>query len=237
MGCGCSCWCSCIRGSRGLAAGSHPPAILIMSYPWARKLAQASGGIGAGRKRCNGCARTVVCGNLRGRRLRNPDSCVPVDMIFGARPAIALSRVLIALAGKLVTTTDTVAVARFGCGFDCNEWHRISREKIPCGCRSREEGVERTVGDVACRANRAARSKLRASLCRLLSAVFRTRNKSQLFRFFRCARRKGEPMFSRSSCQCCSGMERKTLTILGSNWVPAQRRISSLAWAIGSARR
>jgi hypothetical protein len=147
MGCGCSCWCFCIWGSRGWPrAATRLPSALCLT-PGARKLTQASGGIGAGWKRCNGCARAVVCGNLRGRGLRNSDSCVPVDMIFGARPAIALSRVLIALAGKLVTTTDTVAVAGFGCGLDSNEWHRISREKIACGCRSREEEVERTEGD------------------------------------------------------------------------------------------
>jgi hypothetical protein len=47
--------------------------------------------------------------------------------------------------------------------------------------------------------------------------------------FFKCVRRKGEPMFSRSSIQWFSGMVKNTSTIFGSNCVPAHRRISSRA--------
>ena len=57
------------------------------------------------------------------------------------------------------------------------------------------------------------------------------------YKFFRCAKRKGEPRCSRRSSQCCSGMVAKTSTTLGSNWVPEQRRISSTAWGMGRALR
>src|SRR5580704_16029921 len=50
------------------------------------------------------------------------------------------------------------------------------------------------------------------------------------YRFFRWASRNGEPRFSRSSIQCCSGMDINTSTTRGSNWLPEQRRISSRAW-------
>src|SRR5208337_4430219 len=56
-------------------------------------------------------------------------------------------------------------------------------------------------------------------------------------RFFNCVRRKGEPRFSRSPTQFCSGIDKKTSTILGSNCVPEQRRISSQACLIGRALR
>jgi hypothetical protein len=55
-------------------------------------------------------------------------------MILGASRAIALARVFIALAGKLITTTDTVAIASFGSRFDGNERHLLSPEKIAWGC-------------------------------------------------------------------------------------------------------
>src|SRR5205807_1910412 len=60
---------------------------------------------------------------------------------------------------------------------------------------------------------------------------------SRRYRFRRCANRNGEPRCSRNSIQCCSGMDRKTFTTSGSNWLPEHRLISSRACGIGSARR
>src|SRR6266852_1284411 len=59
----------------------------------------------------------------------------------------------------------------------------------------------------------------------------------RVYKFFKCASRKGEPRFSRNSSQCSSGMDMKTSTTLGSNCVPEQRLISPLAWESGRALR
>jgi len=150
MRCGCSCWCFYIWGGRGRARSGRLPCGLCFRHGPEASLAQPSGGIGAGWKRCDGSAGAAVCGNPCGRGLRNSNSYVPVDMTLGARRAITLARVFIALAGKLVTTTDAVAVARFGRGFDRNERHGVSREKDSMGMLRREEEV---------------RPEARASLC------------------------------------------------------------------------
>ena len=64
-------------------------------------------------------------------------------MILGASRAIALARVFIALAGKLVTAADTVAIASFGSRFYGNERHLVSPEKDSMGMLPREEEVLR----------------------------------------------------------------------------------------------
>src|ERR1700687_84477 len=60
---------------------------------------------------------------------------------------------------------------------------------------------------------------------------------TRIYKFFKCASLKGEPKFSRNSSQCSSGMDMKTSTTLGSNWVPEQRLISPLACERGKALR
>src|SRR3984893_687937 len=57
------------------------------------------------------------------------------------------------------------------------------------------------------------------------------------YKFFRWAKRNGEPRFSRNSSQCSSGMDMKTSTSFGSNCVPEQRLISPLACERGKALR
>src|SRR5256885_11511470 len=59
----------------------------------------------------------------------------------------------------------------------------------------------------------------------------------RIYKFFKCANRKGEPRFSRNSSQCSSGMDIKTSTTLGSNCVPEQRLISPLACESGKDRK
>jgi hypothetical protein len=64
-------------------------------------------------------------------------------MALGAGRAIALAGVFVALAGKLITTTDTVAIASFGSRFYGNERHFVSPEKDSMGMLPREEEVLR----------------------------------------------------------------------------------------------
>jgi hypothetical protein len=92
-------------------------------------LTQACRRIGARRKRLNRCARAVVRRDFSGGRLRKAHSNIPVQMIFGAGRAISLARILIALAGKLVTAADAITIAGFGSRFDGNKSHGVSPSK------------------------------------------------------------------------------------------------------------
>src|SRR6201987_5310425 len=133
-------------------------------------------------------------------------------MIFGAGRAISLARILIALAGKLVTAADAITIAGFGSRFDGNKSHGISPSK-----HSMRDSAGRR-GFVTRRSTRCDQEKW-ARLFRFIGSVARG---CQFPKFFRWARRKGEPKLSRSSCQCGSAMPRKTETLFGSNWVTAQ---------------
>jgi hypothetical protein len=65
--------------------------------------------------------------------LRKAHSNIPVQMIFGAGRAISLARILIALAGKLVTAADAITIAGFGSRFDGNKSHGVLQANIACG--------------------------------------------------------------------------------------------------------
>jgi hypothetical protein len=183
------------------------------------KLTQACRRIGARGKGLNRSARAVVRRDLSGGRLRKAHSHIPVEMIFGAGRAISFARILIALAGKLVTSADAITIAGFGSRFDGNKSHGVSPSKHSTGHSAGRRGCVTRRGMRCNEENGLGFFPFTGSVAR----------RCQLPRFFRWARRKGEPRLSRSSCQFLSAMPRKTETIFGSNWVPAQRRISSLA--------
>ena len=171
-------------------------------------------GGGHGERRC--AARCIGL-HLARRGTRNADAGVPVEMVFAAGGTITFARIFVAEAGQFVASADAIAVASFRRGLDGNECHRCPLAYPQTITRARH-GEKRE----------GRRAPRRAAL----SAQART-----MPRFLRCVRRNGEPRFSRSSIQCCSGIERKTSTIFGSNCEPPHRRISSRAWDIGRALR
>jgi hypothetical protein len=170
--------------------------------------------IGGRRQLTGGLASGRIRRDFGGSRDGNANSEVPVEMIFPASRAISLAGILVAKTGEFVAAANAVAVTSFGSGFDRYEWHGVSlgqHEKHDTDKNNPQGAMsQRQLGSMGS-------GWLDVAYC----------GTSPIF--FKCVRRKGEPRFSRSSIQWFSGMERNTFTILGSNCVPAQRRISSRA--------
>lgn len=110
------------------------------------KLTQACRRIGARGKRPNRCARAVVRRDFSGGGLRKAYSNIPVEMIFGAGRAISLARILIALAGKLVTAANAITITGFGSRFDGNKSHKVSPSKHSMGDGAARRGCDKESG-------------------------------------------------------------------------------------------
>jgi hypothetical protein len=193
---------------------------LLLSWP--------SRWIGRRRKGFHRRATSRVGGNSCRCGLCNANSVVPAQVIFGARGAISLPGVFIALACQFITAAYAIAVSGLGSGFYRYKGHRSFSSKDSMNERRQEVKEVNEVQEVKeNNAPRRDRCSVRVSLLPLppISLLLRC----HAFRFFRCAKRNGDPKFSRNSTQCDSGIDRNTSTIFGSNCVPAQRRISSRA--------
>jgi hypothetical protein len=179
-----------------------------------RPSAEAGRRIGGRRKLAGGLASGRIRQHFGGSRDRDAHAQVPVEMIFAASRTISLASILVAKAGKFVAAANAVTVSSFGSGFDRDQRHRFPSDNRRSMARRRN--TRKTCGHSGRKCGAEIDEKT-ATYC----------GTSPIF--FKCVRRKGEPRFSRSSIQWFSGMERNTSTILGSNCVPAQRRISSRA--------
>jgi hypothetical protein len=88
-----------------------------------RRSAQTAGRIGRlGNQRVRRRG-SIACCDFRGRRLRNSNAFIEIQVFFGAARTIPLAGILIAKAGQFVTAVDTVAVTSRRCCFDGNQCH------------------------------------------------------------------------------------------------------------------
>ena len=181
-----------------------------------RPSAEAGRRIGGRRKLAGGLASGRIRQHFGGSGDGDAHAQIPVEMIFAASRAISLASILVAKAGEFVAAANAVTVASFGSGLDRDQWHRFPSDDKRSMARRRNT-----------RKTRCHRSGRKCSGVEIDEKTATYCGTSPIF--FKCVRRKGEPRFSRSTIQWFSGMERNTFTILGSNCVPAQRRISSRA--------
>lgn len=185
--------------------------------------AQAARGIRRGGHGRGAAASRRIGRNLDRCWIRQANTGVPLHMVFPAGGAIALSRIFIAQAGQLITTTDTIAITGLRSRFDRNQshWHhRLSEAMLP-KIFGADKGPHRPIAP-----DDLYRNELRLWMNLFLPSLEGAVPKKdggrgivavRRYKFLRCARRNGEPRFSRSSIQCCSGMDKKTLTTAGSN--------------------
>jgi hypothetical protein len=181
-----------------------------------RPSAEAGRWIGGRRKLAGGLASGRIRQHFGGSRDGDANAQIPVEMIFAASRAISLASILVAKAGEFIAAANAVTVSSFGSGLDRDQRHRFPSDNRKSMARRRNT-----------RKARCHRSDRKCSGAEIDEKTATYCSTSPIF--FKCARRNGEPRFSRSSIQWFSGMERNTSTILGSNCVPAQRRISSRA--------
>src|SRR5713101_4491810 len=156
------------------------------------KLPQPARWVGGGRnvRSRRRCARV---GRDFGRgRVRQPNSCIHLQVFLRAARTIGLASIFVAQAGELVATVDAVTVTRCRGSFDRHQSHKFSfaREILPSRGETRKH----------------LKQCSRAALPRQASLSWN--------------RRYGLLMFSRNSSQVEGGIARNTSTTFGSNCVP-----------------